>query len=124
VKKSILLALCSAMMAAPSFGGDVQVWQGRIKQLNRDVREEPEGGLKFTSCMIKTVEPVSLPGCNSQYILFGCDGTMAWSKSEAEGMWSTVQMAYITNHALKIRVDNDYVKNGVCSALNVQLVKP
>jgi len=83
-----------------------------------------EGGTryKFTGCLAKLpANTITLNGCNTDYIMFGCDGSVGIPKAQAKTAFDAANLAFVTGLPLKARVTDQANMDGVCLAVNTQV---
>ena len=83
-----------------------------------------DGGTRyeFSGCIAKVpANTVTLNGCNTDYIMFGCDGSAGIPKAQGKTAFDAANLAFVTGLPLKARITDQVNLDGVCLAVNTQV---
>ena len=116
--KRMAAGLAAALLAAPASALTAEV----AAEVRRTLTVADE---RFGGCMAALSVPPSEEGldCQSRWVTFSCTGVHA-SKSSAQRMFDSAQMAFVTGRSVRVWVDDEKKHNGHCFAERVDVLAP
>ena len=110
--------LAAALLAAPASALTAEV----AAEVTRTLTVSDE---RFGGCMAALSVPPSEEGldCQTKWVTFSCTGVYA-SKSSAQRMFDSAQMAFVTGRSVRVWVDDEKKHNGHCFADRVDVLAP
>ena len=112
------------LVGGTAYAGEVQ-WQVSVDRILTD-------SFNFGGCIVKvSPDPISqgLQCSKGGWVTFACDGSLsdapayATSKSEAAQLYSSAQLAFITNAPMTVRATDDAQVDGYCVAFRTTNLK-
>lgn len=122
--KKLLCAAVAVSFASSAFAAEevIEVIPTLVSVENR--LEDSDTRNRFGGCLAGLPPgTVTLAGCNASFVTFACDGSGGITKSAGNTAFNNANLAFVTGQAMKARVTDQVVLDGVCLAVNAQVTR-